>query len=100
MRKDFTIEITADNNFSILNRIINVLNRRRVRIKKLIAHEHEDDFRRGGATLLLYTTPDVIEKVKQQLEKLIEVEKAEYLEGSNLFYELSERNNKPLAISL
>lgn len=94
MRKDFTIEITADNNFSILNRIINVLNRRRVRIKKLIAHEHEDDFRRGGATLLLYTTPDMIEKVKQQLEKLIEVEKAAYREGSNLFYELSEKSNR------
>jgi len=97
MKREFTIEILADNNFSILNRIINVLNRRRVRIKKLIAHEREDDFRKGGATLLLYTTADMIEKVKHQLEKLIEVESALYYEGSELYFELSERNNKQVA---
>ena len=82
MKKDFTIEVLAENNFSILNRIINVLNRRRVRIKKLIAHEDEEDFRKGGATLLLHTTPEMIEKVRHQLEKLIEVESATYYEGS------------------
>ena len=97
MKKEFTIEILADNNFSILNRIINVLNRRRVRIRKLIAHEHEDDFRKGGATLLLYTTVEMVEKVKHQLEKLIEVESARYSEGSDLYFELNERNNKQVA---
>lgn len=97
MKKEFTIEVLADNNFSILNRIINVLNRRRVRIKKLIAHEREDDFRKGGATLLLYTTAEMVEKVKHQLEKLIEVESARYYEGSELYFELSERNNKQVA---
>jgi acetolactate synthase small subunit len=97
MKKEFTIEVLADNNFSILNRIINVLNRRRVRIKKLVAHEHEDDFRKGGATLLLYTTAEAIEKIKHQLEKLIEVESAQYHEGSDLYFELSERNNKQIA---
>ena len=84
MKREFTIEIIAENNFSILNRIINVLNRRRVRIKKLYAHEDEHNFRKGGATLLLYTTPDMMEKVKHQLEKLIEVECANYYEGNNL----------------
>ena len=86
MKQEFTIEITAENNFSILNRIINVLNRRRVRIKKLFAHEDEHDFRKGGATILLYTTPEMMEKVKHQLEKLIEVEHANYAEG-NLYTE-------------
>ena len=47
MKQNFTLQITADNNFSILNRIVNVLNRRRVRIKKLIAHENEEDFMKG-----------------------------------------------------
>ena len=94
MKKEFTLEISADNNFSILNRIVNVLNRRRVRIKKLIAHENIGDFSRGGAILLIYTTDDLVEKVKHQLEKLIEVEEANYYEGSNLYYELSERNNR------
>ena len=63
MKQDFTLEVAADNNFSVLNRIINVLNRRRVRIKKLMAHENENDFRRGGVIMLLFTTSDMIEKV-------------------------------------
>lgn len=93
MKQEYTLEISADNEFSILNRIVNVLNRRRVRIKRLIAHEHEGDFRSGKAIILLYTTPDMIEKVKHQLEKLIEVEEAVYQEGSNLFYDLLEKSN-------
>ncbi len=97
MKKDFTIEVLADNNFSVLNRIINVLNRRRVRIKRLVAHEDENDFRRGGATMLLHTTPEMIEKVKHQLEKLIEVESASYYEGSEAFTELSIKNTKQVA---
>jgi acetolactate synthase small subunit len=91
MKQDFTLEIASDNNFSILNRIVNVLTRRRVRIKKLIAHENEDDFRKGGAVLLLHTTPDLMEKVKHQLEKLIEVEYANYSNGSEQYLELSEK---------
>lgn len=97
MKQEFTLELAADNNFSILNRIVNVLNRRRVRIKKLVAHENEGDFRRGGAVLLLYTTAEIMEKIKNQLEKLIEVEEATYQEGGALFYELIERHNKQMA---
>jgi len=99
MKQDFTLAITSDNNFSILNRIVNVLNRRRVRIKKLLAHEHPDDVHRGGATLLLYTTPDLMEKVKHQLEKLIEVERADYSSGYELFYELIDRNTKETVLN-
>ena len=62
MKQDYTLELLAENNFSILNRIVNVLNRRRVRIRKLVAHENTLDFRKGGATLLLYTTPELMEK--------------------------------------
>ena len=90
MKQDFTMELSSDNNFSVLNRIINILNRRRVRIKKLMAHENEDDFRRGGVIMLLYTTHDMAEKVKVQLEKLIEVDKVSYQEG-NTYQELSEQ---------
>lgn len=97
MKQEFTIEIVSDNNFSILNRIVNVLNRRRVRIKKLIAHEHETDFTRGNAILLVYTTSDLMEKIKHQLEKLIEVEQANYYEGSSRYYAHNERNNRQVA---
>ncbi len=94
MKKEFTIEISADNNFSILNRIVNVLNRRRVRIKKLQAHENEDDFKRGGAVLLLHTTSDMVEKVKHQLEKLIEVDEVKVYEGSASYFYLNEKMAK------
>lgn len=94
IKQEYTLEISADNNFSILNRIVNVLNRRRVRIKKLMAHEAEGDFRKGIAILLLYTTPDLMEKVKHQLEKLIEVDFANYTEGNGLYFELSERHGR------
>lgn len=97
MKQEFTLEILSDNNFSILNRIVNVLNRRRVRIKKLIAHENEQDFTRGSAILLVYTTGDLMEKVKHQLEKLIEVEQANYFEGSHQYYTLNEKNNRQVA---
>ncbi len=91
MKQDYTLELTADNNFSVLNRIINILNRRRVRIKKLMAHENENDFRRGGVIMLLFTTPDLIEKVTVQLEKLIEVDNVKVYSGNSEYFELSEK---------
>lgn len=94
MKQEFTLEIHSDNNFSVINRIVNILNRRRVRIKRLLAHENEDDFKQGIAVLLLFTTEDMMEKVKHQLEKLIEVEHALYYTGNNLYCELSARHHE------
>jgi acetolactate synthase regulatory subunit len=91
MKQDYTLELTADNNFSVLNRIINILNRRRVRIKKLMAHENENDFRRGGVIMLLFTTPDLIDKITVQLEKLIEVDSVKVYQGNSEYFELSEK---------
>ena len=91
LKQDFTLELSSDNNFSVLNRIINILNRRRVRVKKMMAFENEDDFRRGGIIMLIYTTPDLMEKVKVQLEKLIETDEVNVFEGNSSYAELSER---------
>ncbi len=91
MKQDFTLELTADNNFSVLNRIINILNRRRVRVKKMMAHENENDFRRGGVIMLLFTTPDLMEKVVAQMEKLIEVDSVKVYQGNSEYFELSEK---------
>ena len=96
MKQNFTLHIISDNNFSILNRIVNVLNRRRVRIKKLIACENESDFLKGDAILLVYTTADLMEKIKHQLDKLIEVEQALYYEGSGLYCELSAKHSEQI----
>lgn len=91
MKQEYVIEIAADNNFSVLNRIINILNRRRVRIKRLVALENETDFRRGGVLMLVYTTQDLVEKVKVQLEKLIEVDAVSYYEGTITQVEIADR---------
>jgi acetolactate synthase small subunit len=90
-KQDYTLELESDNNFSVLNRIINILNRRRVRIKKMMAHENEANFRRGGVIMLLHTTSDMMERVKDQLEKLIEVDRVEYHVGVSMYADLSER---------
>jgi acetolactate synthase regulatory subunit len=91
MKEEFTLELEADNNFSVLNRIINILNRRRVRVKRMMAHEDEDNFKRGGVILLLFTTADMMDRVKDQLEKLIEVDFVAFQRGAARYIELSER---------
>jgi acetolactate synthase small subunit len=91
IKQDYTLELESDNNFSVLNRIINILNRRRVRIKKMMAHENESNFHRGGVIMLLHTTSDMMERVKDQLEKLIEVDRVEYHLGFAIYEDLSER---------
>ncbi len=96
MKQDFTLEITADNGVSVLNRILNVLSRRRVRIKRVVAQEREGEFHRGAAVLLLDTTSDVVEKLKHQVEKIVEVEEAMYTEECGSFCESSEWNNKQI----
>lgn len=85
MKKDFSLIVYAENNFSVLNRMINICNRRRVRIKKLLAYEL-DNPHRGEACFILYTTEDVAEKVQLQVDKLIEVEETRLNEGTESFY--------------
>jgi hypothetical protein len=56
-----------------------------------MAHENENDFRRGGVIMLLFTTPDLMEKVVTQLEKLIEVDSVKVYQGNSEYFELSEK---------
>lgn len=74
MNKDFTLDVFADNGFNILNRMINICNRRRVRIKSLTAFEFQENIYKGAASFILNTTDDMAYKVQQQIDKLIEVE--------------------------
>jgi acetolactate synthase small subunit len=97
IKQDFTLEIHSDNNFSVINRIVNILNRRRVRIKKLLAHEDAHDFHRGLAVLLVHSTDDMMEKVKHQLEKLIEVDQVLYHISSDQYCELAIKHNEVAA---
>lgn len=74
MNTDFTLDVFSDNGFNILNRMINICNRRRVRIKSLTAFEFQENIYKGAASFILNTTHDKAFKVQQQIDKLIEVE--------------------------
>ncbi len=88
MNKDFTLEVHADNGFNILNRMINICNRRRVRIKNLYAFQFEENIHKGAASFLLHTTPEMADKVRLQVEKIIEVEKTRLTEGTGKFFKV------------
>lgn len=90
MTQDFTLDVFSDNGFNILNRMINICNRRRVRIKSLNAFEFEDDARKGAACFVLHTTYEMAYKVQQQIEKLIEVEKTKLEEAKDTHYKIDK----------
>ena len=90
MKKDFTLEVFAENSFGILNRMINAFNRRRIRIKSLTAYEMEENYRTGVAKFILYATEETIQKVRLQVEKFIEVERTELHEGTTAYYQNKE----------
>ncbi len=90
MTQDFTLDVFSDNGFNILNRMINICNRRRVRIKSLNAFEFEEDPRRGAACFVLHTTFEMAYKVQQQIEKLIEVEKTTLEEAKDTSYKVEK----------
>lgn len=94
MKKDFTLIVFAQNNFSVLNRMINICNRRRVRIKKLLVYELVDNPLRGEACFILHTTAEIAEKVELQIDKLIEVEETHLDEGTESFYEAARASER------
>lgn len=89
MNKDFTLEVYADNGFNILNRMINICNRRRVRIKNLYAFQFEENIHKGAASFVLHTTSEMANKVRLQVEKIIEVEKTHLTEGTGKFFKVA-----------
>lgn len=103
MTKDFTLDVFSDNGFNILNRMINICNRRRVRIKSLNAFEFQDDPRKGAACFVLNTTFEMAYKVQQQIEKLIEVERTKLEEAKHPNFKIeksSDKTEKRLSSSL
>lgn len=91
MTADFRLDIYSDNGFNILNRMINICNRRRVRIKSLTAFEFEDNVHRGAACFVLHTTPDMAYKIQQQIDKLIEVERSALTEGDDDYHKVGRK---------
>ncbi len=71
----FTLSIFTENRIGLLNRISGILTRRHINIESFTASETEikDVYR---FTIVLKTTKDLVEKLRTQLEKLIDVLKA------------------------
>lgn len=84
MKKDFTLTVYAENNFNVLNRMINAFNRRRIRIRSLSAYEFEGNVHAGIARFIIHTTPEQMTKVRWQIEKFIEVERTELTENGEV----------------
>jgi acetolactate synthase I/III small subunit len=71
----FTISVFTENRIGLLNRISGILMRRHINIESFTASETEikDVFR---FTIIVKATQDQVEKLRTQLEKLVEVLKA------------------------
>lgn len=77
MEQEFTITAFSENSIGLLNRITIIFTRRHVNIESLTVSESAI---KGvhKFTIVVRTTPGLIEKVVKQIEKLVEVLKAFY----------------------
>lgn len=66
-------DIKVENDPTILSRIIQVIKRRRINIKSLIATEVESDKSIAEVKLILETDGEKARLVKSQLKKLVDV---------------------------
>lgn len=75
MIQPYTLSVFTENRIGLLNRISGILTRRHINIDSFSASETEikNVFR---FTIVVQTTPEQVEKLRTQLEKLVEVLKA------------------------
>ena len=72
MKQEFTISLFSENHIGILSRITLILTRRQINIKSITASESTVP----GVqmlTMVVRTTPEMVEKVARQIEKVVDV---------------------------
>ena len=72
MKQEFTISLFSENHIGILSRITLILTRRQINIKSITASESAVP----GVqmlTMVVRTTPEMVEKVARQIEKVVDV---------------------------
>lgn len=72
MKQDFTISLFSENHIGILSRITLILTRRQINIESLTASESAV----AGVhmlTMVVRTTPEMVQKVARQIEKVVDV---------------------------
>ncbi len=84
--KEYTITAFSENSIGLLNRITIIFTRRHLNIDSLTVSESAIQ----GIykfTIVVTTTPQMIEKTVKQIEKLVDVLMAFYLNGENIIFQ-------------
>ena len=86
MENEFTIIAFSENSIGLLNRLTIIFTRRHINIESLTVSESaiQGVFK---FTIVVITTPDLIEKVVKQINKVVEVLKAFYLCKEEIIYQ-------------
>jgi len=66
-------EIRVENSPTILSKIVQVIKRRRINIKRLLAYEEKDDRSLAKIEIILETDAEKARLIKTQLVKLVDV---------------------------
>jgi len=79
----YTITVFTENHIGLLNHVTIIFTRRKVNIESLTVSESQ---KKGihSFTIVVQTTPHMVEKIVAQIEKLVEVIKAFYYDESQI----------------
>jgi acetolactate synthase-1/3 small subunit len=86
MNKEYTLSVFSEDHIGILNQITIILTRRQINIDSITASESAV---KGVhlITLVVRTTPEMVQKVTKQMEKLIDVLKVFYHTSEEIVYQ-------------
>ena len=68
-----TVELKTVNSPTVLTRVIQIIKRRRINIKKLVAEECCTNLENGKISIILETDVEKLRLLKSQFEKVIDV---------------------------
>jgi acetolactate synthase-1/3 small subunit len=86
MKKEFTLSLFTENHIGLLNQITIIFTRRQINIESLTASESAV---KGVhmLTIVVNTTPELVEKIAKQLEKLVDVLKVFVHDANEIIYQ-------------
>jgi len=86
MEKEFTVNVFSENNKGLLNRLTQVFTRRNLNIESLtVSESHLPGIH--CFTIVINTTEELVRKVVQQIEKLVDVLKAFFYTDDQIIYQ-------------
>lgn len=86
MEKEFTVNVFSENHKGLLNRLTQVFTRRNLNIESLtVSESHIQGIH--CFTIVINTTEELVRKVVQQIEKLVDVLKAFFYTSDQIIYQ-------------